>query len=145
FGFGFGFVTTVVVVWTVVVVVVPVVVVPVVVVVDPVVVVPVVVVVDPVVVVPVVVVVDVLCRIAAGLLPATTAAAKPPRASVRHTAAAVPSLRIWGNPLCSSTTFAAACFGRLTVLLTASQSLNAVSFGERKGTSRASCILQKGA
>ena len=46
-----------------------------------------------------VVVVDVVCRIDAGLLPATTAAAKPPRASVRHAASAVPNLRMGKTPL----------------------------------------------
>ena len=46
-----------------------------------------------------VVVVDVVCRIGAGLLPATTAAAKPPRASVRHAASAVPNLRMGKTPL----------------------------------------------
>jgi hypothetical protein len=41
---------------------------------------------------------EVLCRIDAGLLPATTAAAKPPSASVRHAASAVPNLRMGKTP-----------------------------------------------
>jgi flavin-binding protein dodecin len=95
---------------------------------------PVVVVVVPVVDVPVVVVVDVVCRIDAGLLPATTAAAKAPTASIRHTAIAVPKRRMRATPLSSKSSFAAACATALMGLLTPRECLNAVSFGERKGT-----------
>jgi flavin-binding protein dodecin len=58
------------------------------------------VVVEPVVVVvdPVVVVVDVDCRSAAGLLPATTAAVKPPIARSAHATSADPNLRMRVNP-----------------------------------------------
>jgi hypothetical protein len=42
--------------------------------------------------------VEVVCRTAAGLLPATTAAVKPPVASRAHTTSAVPNLRMRVNP-----------------------------------------------
>jgi hypothetical protein len=61
------------------------------------------VVVVPVVVVPVVdvpVVDDVDCTIAAGLVPATTAAANPPTASIAHAASAVPRRLMRVEPPC---------------------------------------------
>jgi hypothetical protein len=87
-------------------------------------------------------VVVVVCRIDAGLLPATTTAAvNPPNASSTHATTADLNVRMGKTPF-----LVVVCNRRVGGYLQCVDDepfLNAVSFGERKGTSRISSLYAR--